>query len=222
MSLTSNDLKRMAGCGVAAFVLVAACGLVHADDMGINEKLLAAVRANDDAGVVRALELGAAVDSRNRIGDTPLISACKKGQAPLARVLIEHGANVSQADVQGVTPLMAASFGNSQEIVALLLAHHADLAGSDRVGKTAIEYAAGLGNTAVVQQLLDAGVDVNAAYHHHLTALMWAAGYDRAQTVSLLLAHGAKPELRDDRGLTAKDIAQQTGSKEAVLVLTGE
>jgi ankyrin repeat protein len=215
-------MTRVAGVFAMAFILAAACGVVRADDLSVNEKLLAAVRANDDAGVARALDMGAAVDSRNRIGDTPLISACKKGQAPLARLLIEHGANVSQADVQGVTPLMAAAFGGSQEIVTLLLAHHADLASTDRVGKTAIEYAAGLGNTAIVGQLLDAGVDVNAAYHNHLTALMWAAGYDRVPTVSLLLARGARRDLRDDRGLTAKDIAQQTGSKEVVLVLTGQ
>ena len=213
-------MKRMSGWRAIVLALVAFSGVVRANDLSVNEQLLAAARSNDEAGVTRALDAGAAVDSRNRIGDTALISACKKGLTPMARVLIDHGANVSQADVQGVTPLMAAAFGGYEEIVALLLAHHADVASTDRVGKTAIEYAAGLGHTAVVQQLLDAGVDVNAAYHNHLTALMWAAGYDQIQTVSLLLARGAKRDMRDDRGLTAKDIAEQTGSKQVALVLS--
>jgi ankyrin repeat protein len=70
--------------------------------------------------------------------------------------------------------------------------------------------------------LLDAGVNVNATYHNRLTALMWAAGYDQAQTVSLLLVRGADREMRDDRGFSARDIAEQTGSKEAAKVLSGQ
>jgi ankyrin repeat protein len=115
---------------------------------------------------------------------------------------------------------MAAAFDGNEEIVGLLLARHAEVSATDRVGKTAIEYASGKGHTAVVQQLLDAGIDVNAAYHNHLTALMWAAGYDQAQTVSMLLARGANRDLRDDRGMTAKDIAVQTGSTHAAVVLS--
>jgi ankyrin repeat protein len=72
----------------------------------------------------------------------------------------------------------------------------------------------------VVQQILDAGVDVNTAYHNHLTALMWAAGYDRTQTITMLLARGANRDLRDDRGMTAKDIALQTGSTHASVLLS--
>jgi ankyrin repeat protein len=123
--------------------------------------------------------------------------------------------------VQGITPLMAAAFEGNREVVALLIAHHADPDSTDRVGKTAMEYASGRGHAAVVEQLLDAGVDVNAAYHNHLTALMWAAGYDQTQTVSLLLARGANRDLRDDRGMTARDIAEQTGSTHAALLLSG-
>lgn len=71
-----------------------------------------------------------------------------------------------------------------------------------------------------MQRLLDAGVDVNAAYRNHLTALMWAAGYDREETASMLLAHCAKRDLRDDRGMTAKDIAVQTGSTRVAALLS--
>ena len=54
------------------------------------------------------------------------------------------------------------------------------------------------------------GIDVDAAYEHGLTALMWAAGQGQADAVRLLLARGAKRDLRDDRGLTAAEIARQT------------
>jgi ankyrin repeat protein len=83
-----------------------------------------------------------------------------------------------------------------------------------------MEYAAGQGQTKVVSRLLDAGVDVNRLYKNDLTALMWAAGYDRAETVQLLLARGADPALKDNRGMTAKDIAVQTKSARASGVLS--
>jgi ankyrin repeat protein len=215
---------RTSGCVLLVLLAAwSASGVAAAQDAySLNEQLLGAVRAGDQAGVVRALDQGASIDSRNRIGDTALISACKKGLTPMARMLIARGANVNQADVQGITPLMAAAFDGNEEIVGLLLARHADVSAIDRVGKTAIEYASGKGHTGAVQQLLDAGIDVNAAYHNHLTALMWAAGYDQAQTVSMLLARGANRDLRDDRGMTAKDIAEQTGSSRAALVLSGK
>jgi ankyrin repeat protein len=72
------------------------CALAYAqqDAYTLNERLLAATRDGDQAAVTRLLDEGAAIDSRNRIGDTPLISACKKGLTPMARMLIERGANV--------------------------------------------------------------------------------------------------------------------------------
>ena len=39
---------------------------------------------------------------------------------------------------------------------------------------------------------------------------MWAAGQGQADAVRLLLERGAKRDLRDDRGLTAAEIARQT------------
>jgi ankyrin repeat protein len=43
---------------------------------------------------------------------------------------------------------------------------------------------------------------------------MWAAGQGHADTVALLLARGADAARRDDRGLSAADIARQAGHVE--------
>jgi len=120
------------------------------------------------------------------------------------------------------SPLMAAAFGGFDEIVAMLLARHAELAATDRVDKTAMIYAAGEGHAGVVRQLLDAGVDVNTVYANGLTALMWAAGYDKVDTVRLLLSRGARPELRDNRGLSAREIADQAGAKTVAGLLSAQ
>ena len=93
------------------------------DDVSLNARLLASARAGDEAGVRGALDQGAAVDSRNRIGDTALITAAKRGLTGMARTLVDHGANVSQPNLQGVTPLMAAAFGGYQDITGAVRAY---------------------------------------------------------------------------------------------------
>ncbi|BCZ82462.1 hypothetical protein PTKU64_61370 [Paraburkholderia terrae] len=77
-----------------------------------------------------------------RIGDTALLTACKKGDAEIARVMIDHGANVKHANASGVTPLMAAAYGGYDGIAALLLARGADESLKDNRGMTAKDIAA--------------------------------------------------------------------------------
>jgi hypothetical protein len=96
----------------------------------------------------------------------------------------------------------------------------------DNDGSGAIVYAAGHGYAPVVALLLQAGVDVNRRYAHGLTALMWAAGYDASAgvddvdaTIKTLIEHGAAPDLKDDRGKTAADIARGLGHERAAKLL---
>jgi hypothetical protein len=100
-----------------------------------------------------------------------------------------------------------------------LLASGADVTAVDRLQKTAMTYAAGQGRTDIVLLLLRAGVDANALLAHNLTALMWAAGYGKTETVQALLAAGARPELKDDRGKTALDIAREGNFPETAKLL---
>ena len=50
-----------------------------AQELSPNQQLLAAARQGNLAAVARLLDSGAAVDSRNRIGDTTLMIALKSG-----------------------------------------------------------------------------------------------------------------------------------------------
>ena len=116
-----------------------------AQDLSPNAQLLVAARQGDLAAVKRLLDGGAAVNSRNRLGDTTLLIALKNGYKDMARLAVERGANVNLANLSSVTPLMAASFSGSTDLVKILLAKGADRKPVDRVGKTAMVYAAGLG-----------------------------------------------------------------------------
>jgi ankyrin repeat protein len=207
---------------IASLVLAAFFALPHsapAQDWSINARLLAAARTGDEAGLVRALADGAAVNARSRIGETALVIALKNDRPALASRMLDAGADVNLAAVNGVTPLMAASHAGQTDIVRRLLASGAEVSPVDRLQKTAMTYAAGQGRTDIVLLLLHAGVDVNAVLAHKLTALMWAAGYGRTDTVQALLAAGAKPGLKDDRGKTALDIAREGNFPDTVKLL---
>jgi ankyrin repeat protein len=72
--------------------------------------------------------------------------------------------------------------------------------------------AAGNNHPEIVETLLKAGADPDRVEDTHgWTALIWAAkqGYDAP--VELLLRHGANPDIRDDRQLTAADWARGEG-----------
>jgi len=70
-----------------------------------------------------------------------------------------------------------------------------------------------------VMLLLGKGVDPNAVYHNDLTALMWAAGFGKTATVNALLAAGARPLMKDNRGMTAADMARDEHFDETAAVL---
>ena len=48
---------------------------------------------------------------------------------------------------------------------------------------------------------------------------MWAAGFGKTATVQALLDAGARPELKDNRGLTALDMAREGKFEETAKVL---
>jgi ankyrin repeat protein len=63
-----------------AFIAAAA----HSQSININSDLLDAARRGDTDGVRALLERGAAVNSRTRLGDSPLLVAAKNGYTPSA------------------------------------------------------------------------------------------------------------------------------------------
>ena len=154
-------MKLARGIASALGLLLAHSAL--AQDLSPNAQLLAAARQGDLPAVTRLLDAGAAVDSRNRLGDTPLLIALKNGYKDVAQLAVARGADVNLANLSKVTPLMAASFSGNAGLVKLLLEKGADRSPEDRVGKTAMVYAAGLGHTGVVELLLARGESPRAA-----------------------------------------------------------
>jgi ankyrin repeat protein len=173
------------------------------------------------------LDKGANVNARSVDGSTPLFFAEEADRQQIARLLLDRGADPNIAGRSGLRPLAAAGYNGAEDAVRLLLQRGADPAALDDGGQAAIVYAAGQAHAPIVSLLLDAGVDVNRRYAHNLTALMWAAGPDASagvedveKTVRLLVERGAALELKDDRSMTAADIARSAGRDNVAKILS--
>ena len=175
----------------------------------VNAQLLVAAINTDAEAVKKSLDRGAVPNSRNRLGKTSLYISIEKNRIDIAQMLIAAGADVNLPSLEKVTPLIAASYAGSLAFVDLLLQHNAAHDATDRLHKSALVYAAGMGHTTVVERLLQAGAPIDQTPVDALTPLMWAAGQGHMETVKLLLAKGANKLLKDERGLTAWDIAEE-------------
>jgi uncharacterized protein len=183
-----------------------------ASNPAVNAQFLVAARQSDMAQLERMLAQGAATNSRNRLGKTALLIAVEKSNVTMVKRLLAVGSDVNLASLERVTQLMAACYGGQAELVTLLLQAGARTDPVDQMNKTAVVYAAAQGHTAALEALLNAtgstAMNVNTAYEHGLTALMWAAGQGHVGTVKMLLTRGANASARDDRGMSALDIAK--------------
>ena len=105
---------------VAGALLIGAAPTRADDDsFSTNARLLASVRNEDIGGVERALRDGAAVNSRNRLGESALVIALKKNRADLAQLLLNAGADVNEGALNGIMPLMAAAYARSSLAVRI-------------------------------------------------------------------------------------------------------
>jgi ankyrin repeat protein len=173
----------------------------------ISAALLDAANKDRSTGTVEISEFllvqGADVNTRDDEGWTPLLVAIRRGNAQLARFLVEHGAD---PDVRckcrgwrsgGWTPLTMALSRGDDTLIGLLLEFGADvnLATGSPVspGSNTTPLILASDNTSVdvVRTLLDNGARVNDLNGKEFSALYVAVFRGRAETVSVLLEHGA-------------------------------
>ena len=208
-----------------AFIFVCCAGIAapawaqSESNPSVNAQLLVAARNTDIEAVKKSLDRGAAPNSRNRLGKTSLYISIEKNRIDIAKMLIAAGADVHLPSLEKVTPLIAASYAGSLPLVDLLLQNGAKHQPTDRLHKSALVYAAGMGHTEVVERLLQAGAPIDQVPVDALTPLMWASGQGHAETVKLLLAKGANKLLKDERGLTAMDMAKEAKHAPVLVLL---
>ena len=134
-----------------------------------------------------------------RFGRTPLIMACRAGDASAVDALLlssTESSTVNTADAHGFTPLYhAAMFGHVRIIERLLL---------DGQCEREVDDVKGAGGSA-------GRADIGAADLGGLTPLHIACEKGRAGAAAALLAHGADAATVDSIGRTPRDWAEAKG-----------
>ena len=101
-----------------------------------------------------------------------------------------------------------------------LLDGGADINAQSTQGDTALIIAGFIANKPELMKfLIEKGADVNVANENGDTALIDAAYFGRNENLELLLENGAKPEIKNKRGLTAMDVAKSNEHKSTVKLL---
>ena len=190
--------SNLANFVATVLVTVLACPLcAGADDKGLNEKLLAAIR-DSDAGAASALlslPSGAAdANARDEDGMTALMYAAMYASADCVELLLAKGADPNAKSNSDVTALMLA-IGQADK-VRLLLSKGAEVNAKRKQGHTALSIAAGReGAAEVIKALLDHGADLTVA-----NILGAATRGGDIKVVKLLLERGADPNNRNKIG----------------------
>lgn len=153
------------------------------------------------------LDNGADIDRGNKFGVTPLIKAIESGDPDVVRLLLQRGADPDKSLPNGFTPLMfAARFGRT-DVVSALLDHGADAFRVNNAGDTAF---------SIIRS--KAG-NVTSIFESRIPAVCIAAATGDVQELTKLLQDGAAPEVRDNRGRTALQLAAEAGHLRAVEAL---
>ncbi len=186
--------------------------------------LVRAAEAGDMAALLRLLDGGVPVDTRDAQGRTALLAATHAGQVDAARLLIGRGADVNATDAMQDSPYLLAGAQGRLAILRLTLAAGADLKSTNRYGGTALIPAAHHGHVETVRELLKTRIDVDHVNRLGWTALLEAiilgdGGPAHTEIVRLLVAHGASVQLADAQGVTPLAHARQRGQRTIVEIL---
>ncbi len=126
------------------------------------------------------------LESKDKMGKTPLFFAVNRGRKELVDLLLNAGADVHAQDITGLTPLHAAAWWNKKEEAERLLAAGASLEQRDVFGDTPLHIAAIQGRTEMVVFLVEKGADLSAQNNDGRTALDLARYYHKEETAQKL------------------------------------
>ena len=212
----------------------------------IGGSIIDAVRNGQGDEVIRLLDSGAAIDTRDESGNALLNIACNYGHFKVAKLLVDRGADISVRNKHGRTPLHEAASMGDFETATLLIEKGADVKAVTDSGDTPLHFASEMrnlemaemvgaitrslrsikstyewkkDNVKVAELLIARGADINAQNVWGFTPLHRTTPWNNVEVAKLLLAHGARIDLKDNDGQIARDAARREGAREIVALI---
>jgi serine/threonine-protein phosphatase 6 regulatory ankyrin repeat subunit B len=173
-----------------------------------------ACKAGDENAVKSLLEANPGdVNSRDTgiYQQTLLHSACEKGHAGIAALLIEKGADVSSSDQKGRTPLHTACEKGHIDIAALLIEKGADVKSKNVWGRSILHSACEKGLVDIAALLIENGADVSSSDQKKRTLLHSACENGHIDIAALLIDKGADIKSKETWGQTPLHRACEKG-----------
>ncbi|CAM9705622.1 unnamed protein product [Ectocarpus fasciculatus] len=163
------------------------------------------------------------VQAGAKIGGDALYKAVRGGHTAVVELLLDNGASVrpyEDDDVYG-TPLHDAAEGGNTEMAMLLLLNGADVDYVDCNHTTPLSRAIDGGHISMVETLLEAGADLNLRVNDFaMSALDMAALNQHAEIMRMLVDHGMDVNGASSGG-TALHWAAEANKARAIDVLVG-
>jgi ankyrin repeat protein len=191
-----------------------------AGQIDLDRQLITAAGTGDVARLTDLLHRGAAINTQDGQGRTPVMAATYGRHVEAVEALLAAGADVNIRDTMLNNPFLYAGAEGLLQIVKLATAAGADPTLTNRYGGTALIPAAERGHVEMVQYLLTkTTVDVNHVNRLGWTALLEAiiladGGPRHQRIVTLLIEHGADVNLADHDGVTPLAHARSRGYDE--------
>ncbi|HSW72537.1 MAG TPA: ankyrin repeat domain-containing protein [Chlamydiales bacterium] len=167
----------------------------------------------DNSEIIIAL-LEAGVDINEKMNNETALYLAATGSPKALQTLIDCGADIYASER---SPLLAAVSSNSIECVKILWPHSSKVEERDEYGNTVLHYA---GNLEIIDFLISEGADPNSTnlngfspLHNWINNGIYLSSIEIdswcLNQAKILLENGANPNLKDNEGKTALQIASQ-------------
>lgn len=175
----------------------------------LNQRLLDAVRKQDEDSVRRLVDDGANLGAKDVRGQTPLHLAVHNNDESMVKFFAEKGIDLEASMMNGRKALyIAAAFG-FYDIAALLLSFGASTEAVNAENhQTAFYQAVKNGHFETAKLLLQNGADINVRSSTGLTPLFCAVTRGDVSFVEYLLEYGADKTIELEDGRTVEDFAK--------------
>lgn len=184
---------------------------------GTNAVITAALKQEWEV-VRKLIDAGAAVESADETGLTPLMVAAKQGNVEMLRTLLERQARIEFMDFEGRTALHYALAAARLEAVQLLVLYSPTLEPASAAGRELLTVALKTGDMNIFQAILERFPPTLEWTPETRAALEAALNADMREQVRLLLSKHPAPPTRE--GGTVPLIAYAIASDNAPLFRT--